>query len=58
MELLAGGSALGLGAGVRNHTLARKSVSKTASLLIKPGDIARFYDAAVSVEWPGVWAPH
>jgi hypothetical protein len=42
----------------RNHALARKSIAKTASMLIKPEEITRLYDAAVSVEWPGIWAPH
>ena len=39
----------------RNHDI--RMPTGTASPLITEHDIDRFYNAAISVEWPGFWTP-
>ena len=39
----------------RNHGF--KMITGNASLLVTEPDIDRFYNAAISVEWPGFWTP-
>ena len=43
----------------RLHVARSKAIvtRATASMLLLPGEIGRYYDAALSVEWPGGWVP-
>jgi hypothetical protein len=41
----------------RNACLAAYRLGSKASALVDGAEIRRIYDAAISVEWPGFWAP-
>ncbi len=41
----------------RNTNTLRERVGSGVSLLAGAGDVARLYDAAISVEWPRFWMP-